>query len=93
MIIGNWWTEGKKWWTQFCAIKVGYPAEVHTHTTYYLQETEPLVWPTAAAFDKVQVQRIHCQIDHDKFSNKMLETYENVLFPNIGNFKIISKQT
>ena len=31
--------------------------------------------------------------DHDKFSNKTLETYQNVLFPNVINFKIISKQT
>ena len=30
--------------------------------------------PTAAAFDKVQVQRIDGQFDHDKISNKTLET-------------------
>ena len=57
-----------------CARKVGDPTEVHTHTTYSLQicqETQPLVQPTAAAFDKVQVQRIHGQFDHDKFYNKL----------------------
>ena len=62
----------------------------YTHTTYSFQishqETQPLVRPTAATFDKVQVQKIHGKFDHDKFSNKMLETYENVLSPNISNF-------
>ena len=57
-----------------CTRKVGDPTEVHTH--YLLPsnlppETQPLVRPTAAAFDKVQVQRIHGQFDHDKFYNKL----------------------
>ena len=45
----------------------------YTHTTYCLQksrqETQSLMWPTVAdaAFDKVQVQRIHGQLDHDNF--------------------------
>ena len=57
------------------ARKVGDPTEVHTHTTYSLQishqETQPFVQPTADAFDKVQVQRIYVQFDHDKFYNKV----------------------
>ena len=61
-----------------CFIKVVDPAEVHTQTTYSLQisrqETQPLVPPTAAAFNKVQVQRINGQFDYDKCSNQMLET-------------------
>ena len=71
---------------------VGYPAEVHTNYLLTSRNTN-LVWPTAAAFDKVQVQIIHVQFDHDKFSNKTLQIYENVLFPNVSNFNIISKQT
>ena len=87
----NW---GEKVLNTVCAIKVAIPLKF-THTTYSLQisrqETQLLVRPNAAAFDKVQVQKIHGQFDHDQFSNKTLETYENVLSPNVSNFKIISK--
>ena len=66
-----------------CMEKVGNPLK-YTHTTYSLQishqETQHLVQLTAAAFDKVQLQRIYDQFDDDKFSNKTLETYK-MYFP------------
>ena len=55
MVIGN--CERGKQVNTVCLRKVDDPAEVHTHTTYSLQissqETQPLVQPTAAVFDKV----------------------------------------
>ena len=69
----------------------------YTHTTYCLQiscqETQPLMQPTAAAtFDKVQVQWIHSQLDHDNFYNK-LQKYSNMHFPKtFGYMKNISKE-
>ena len=70
----------------------------YTHTTTSLQishqKTQSFVQPTAAAFDKVQVQRIHGQFDHDKFYNKTLENINMYFPPNISNFnKIIAKET
>ena len=87
LIIKIWNDNQQKFWTWYSGIvnwgkkvntvyawKVGDPAEVHTLLTPFkspIQETQPLVQPTAAAFDKVQVQRIHGQFDHDKFYNKL----------------------
>ena len=48
--------------------------------------------PTAAAaFDKVQVQLIHGQLDYDNFYNK-LQKHINMYFPKaLGYMKNISK--
>ena len=61
----------------------------YTHTTYCLQishqETQPLVRPTATAFDKVQVQQNHGQLGHDKIvTGETGETYVDI-FEEIKN--------
>ena len=66
----NWKLEGEVMNT-VCTKKVGYPT----------QETQLLVWPTAAAaFDKYMCKQSVPSFEHDKFFNKTLETYE-MYFP------------